>query len=179
MTNIRVMHFGLGPIGCAVVQQIAARPGFKIVGAIDIDSAKIGRDLGDIVGLGARRESGRRRRKALKSTKPDVVILCTTSSIGVIPQIETILKSKVNDRLDDRRAVVSGYTHTSGPGRFMRWRRRRKWRCSAPASTLASRWGTLPIALRRLRERVDRVVVNRVQDARIRRLPFQQKIGAS
>ena len=37
---------------------------------------------------------------------------------------------------------------------------------------------TLPIALTAVCERVDRVVVNRVQDARIRRLPFQQKIGA-
>jgi len=36
----------------------------------------------------------------------------------------------------------------------------------------------LPIALTSVCERVDRIVVNRVQDARIRRLPFQQKIGA-
>ena len=36
----------------------------------------------------------------------------------------------------------------------------------------------LPIMLTAVCERVDRVVVNRVQDARIRRLPFQQKIGA-
>src|SRR2546427_1384707 len=36
----------------------------------------------------------------------------------------------------------------------------------------------LPIALTAVCERVDRVVVNRIQDARIRRLPFQQKIGA-
>ena len=27
------MHFGLGPIGVAVVKQIAGRPGFRIVGA--------------------------------------------------------------------------------------------------------------------------------------------------
>jgi 4-hydroxy-tetrahydrodipicolinate reductase len=36
----------------------------------------------------------------------------------------------------------------------------------------------LPIALTAVCERVDRVIVNRIQDARIRRLPFQQKIGA-
>ena len=36
----------------------------------------------------------------------------------------------------------------------------------------------LPIALTGVCERVDRVSVQRVQDARIRRLPFQQKIGA-
>jgi hypothetical protein len=32
MPNVRVMHFGLGPIGAAIVKQVATRPGFKIVG---------------------------------------------------------------------------------------------------------------------------------------------------
>jgi 4-hydroxy-tetrahydrodipicolinate reductase len=36
----------------------------------------------------------------------------------------------------------------------------------------------LPLALTSVCERVDRVEIRRVQDARIRRLPFQQKIGA-
>ena len=36
----------------------------------------------------------------------------------------------------------------------------------------------LPIALTAVCERVDRIMVSRIQDARIRRLPFQQKIGA-
>ena len=36
----------------------------------------------------------------------------------------------------------------------------------------------LPIALTAVCERVDAIEVDRVQDARIRRLPFQQKIGA-
>ena len=36
----------------------------------------------------------------------------------------------------------------------------------------------LPIALTAVCERVDRIQVSRVQDARMRRLPFQQKIGA-
>ena len=45
---IRVLHYGLGPIGAAVVKQIADRRGFKIVGAVDIDPAKAGRDLGKL-----------------------------------------------------------------------------------------------------------------------------------
>ena len=51
MSSIRVVHFGLGPIGAGVVRQIAARPGFTIVGAIDVDPAKVGLDLGRIAGL--------------------------------------------------------------------------------------------------------------------------------
>src|SRR5262245_8682953 len=99
MPSIRVTHFGLGPIGAAIVKQAAARAGFKVVGAIDIDPAKIGRDLGDVVGLGMRlgvKVSGDAVR-TLKSSKPDVVVLCTSSSIvKVLPQIETILKSRTS-----------------------------------------------------------------------------------
>ena len=51
MPNIRVMPFGLGPIGASVVKQLASRPGFKLVGAVDVDPAKVGRDLGDVAGL--------------------------------------------------------------------------------------------------------------------------------
>ena len=40
---IKVLHYGLGPIGAAVVKQVADRRGFKIVGAVDIDPAKVGR----------------------------------------------------------------------------------------------------------------------------------------
>src|SRR5919198_6363159 len=97
MPNIRVMHFGLGPIGAAVVKQVVERPGFKIVGGVDIDPAKIGRDLGEVAGLARRLGvpvSGDGP-KALKSAKPDIVVLCTSSSIKtVMPLIEEILKAK-------------------------------------------------------------------------------------
>jgi 4-hydroxy-tetrahydrodipicolinate reductase len=83
MPNIKVMHFGLGPIGAAIVKQVAQRPGFTIVGGVDIDPAKIERDLGDIVGLPRRlgvKVAGDPA-KALKRAKPDVVVLCTGSLI--------------------------------------------------------------------------------------------------
>src|SRR5213592_112606 len=97
MPTIRVMHYGLGPLGAAIVKQVARRPGFKVVGAIDIDPAKEGRDLGDVVGMQKRLGVvvSKDAKKALKAAKPDIVILCTSSSIKkVLPQIEEILKIK-------------------------------------------------------------------------------------
>src|SRR5687767_11419250 len=95
---IRVIHFGLGPIGAAVVRQVAERKGFRIVGAVDIDPAKVGRDLGEVAGLGRtlKIKVSDDAKKAIKSAKPDVVVLCTSSSMKkVLPQMETILKLKV------------------------------------------------------------------------------------
>ena len=77
---IRVLHVGLGPIGLGVVRQVAGRKGLTAVGAVDLDPGKVGRDLGDIA------ELGRKLRlkvqddvdAAIRATKPDVAILCTS-----------------------------------------------------------------------------------------------------
>src|SRR5262245_21364855 len=95
---IRVLHYGLGPIGAAVVRKVADRRGFRIVGAVDIDPAKAGRDLGLVAGVGRalRIKVASDAKETIKSTKADVVVLCTLSSLKkVTPQIEEILKLKV------------------------------------------------------------------------------------
>src|SRR6185295_8652370 len=92
--SIRVMHVGLGPIGAGVVRQVAGRKGFRIVGAADIDPIKIGRDLGEVADVGRtlRVKVSSDVKKAIKSSKPDVVVLCTSSSLKrVTPQMEEIL----------------------------------------------------------------------------------------
>ena len=181
MPDIKVMHYGLGPIGAAVVKQVAARPGFKIVGAIDIDPAKIGRDVGDVVGLPRRvgaKVSGDAA-KALKSAKPDVVVLCTSSSIKkVMPQIETVLNAKTPIVSTTEELSYPGYTHIRLARRIHTLAKKKKVAVLGTGVNPGFAMDALPIALTAVCERVDRVVVNRVQDARIRRLPFQQKIGA-
>src|SRR5436189_681522 len=181
MPNIKVMHFGLGPIGAAIVKQVASRPGFKIVGAIDIDPAKVGRDLGDIVGLSKRLDvkvSGDAAR-ALKSAKPDVVILCTSSSIKkVLPQIDTILKSKTAIVSTTEELSYPGYTHIRQARQVHALAKKAKVAVLGTGVNPGFAMDALPIALTAVCERVERVIVHRVQDARIRRLPFQQKIGA-
>jgi 2,4-diaminopentanoate dehydrogenase len=181
MPNIRVLHFGLGPIGAAIVRQVAGRPGFKIVGGIDIDPAKIGRDLGEVVGASKRlgvKVSGDAA-KALRSAKPDVVMLCTASSIKkVMPQIETILKSKTAIVSTTEELSYPGYTNIKYARQIHAWAKKAKVAVLGTGVNPGFAMDALPIMLTAVCERVDRVHVNRIQDARIRRLPFQQKIGA-
>jgi hypothetical protein len=181
MSTIRVLHFGLGPIGASIVKQIVQRPGFKIVGAIDVDPAKVGRDLAEVVGLkkrlGVKVQSD--AAKTLKSVKPHIVIHCTSSSLErVMPQLEAILAV--------RAAVVSTTEELAYPFQTNERQARRLHSLAKKAKVAVLATGVnpgfamdvLPIAVSAVCERVDRVLVNRVQDARIRRLPFQQKIGA-
>jgi 4-hydroxy-tetrahydrodipicolinate reductase len=178
---IRVVHYGLGPIGAAVVRQVAQRRGFRIVGAVDIDPMKAGRDLGDVVGLGGQLKVkvSSDGRKTIKSTKPDVVVLCTVSSLrNATPQIEEILKLKV--------PIVSTTEELAYPtaGNMKYARTIHAAAKKAKVAVLGTgvnpgfTMDALPIALTGVCERVDGIRVDRIQDARVRRLPFQQKIGA-
>src|SRR5438477_7103970 len=181
MSDIRVLHFGLGPIGIAIVKQVAARPGFKIVGAIDIDPAKVGRDLGDVVGLPKRigAKVSADAAKALKAARPDVVILCTSSSIKkVLPQIEGILKAKIPIVSTTEELSYPGYTHIRQARQIHALAKKAKVAVLGTGVNPGFAMDALPIALTAVCERVDRIVVHRVQDARVRRPAVQQKVGA-
>jgi hypothetical protein len=178
---IRVLVYGLGPIGAAVARQVASRKGCRLVGGIDVDPAKVGRDLGDVVDLGRRlrvKVSGEVA-PAIRAAKPDVVALCTSSSLRkVFPQIEGLLKLRV--------PIVSTTEELSYPVGANRRIARRIGDLARKAKVAVLGTGVnpgftmdaLPIMLTGVCERVDAVRVDRIQDARSRRLPFQQKIGA-
>ena len=178
---IKVVHIGLGPIGAAVVKQVAGRKGFRIVGAVDIDPAKTGKDLGEVTAVGRplKIKVSDDLRKAIKAGRPDVAVLCTGSSLKkVLPQIEAILKLKV--------PIVSTTEELSYPTKAnMRYARAvhesaRKARVAVLGTGVNPGFvmDALPITLTGVCERVDAIRVDRIQDARVRRLPFQQKIGA-
>ena len=181
MSTIRVVHFGLGPIGAAVAKEIAARPGFKIVGGIDTDPAKVGRDLGDVVGLPRRlgvKVSGDPA-ATLKKARPHVVLLCTSSSMKqVMPQLLTVLKAKVPIVATTEELAYPGYTHVRLARHVPSPPTTAKVAVLATGVNPGFVMDALPIAMTAVCQRVDRVTVYRIQDARHRRLPFQQKIGA-
>ena len=181
MPNIRVLHFGLGPIGAAVAKQITSRPGFKLVGAVDTDPAKAGRDIGDVIGLN--RRIGVRvhdnAAKALKAAKPHVVVHCTGSSIKkVLPELETVLKAKVPVVSTSEELSYPGYTHIRQARQIHAAAKKARVAVLGTGVNPGFAMDALPIMLTSVCERVERVTVHRVQDARMRRLPFQQKIGA-
>ena len=94
----RVMLIGLGAIGSGVARQVLSRKGLKLVAAVDIDSEKVGRDVGDVAGLG--RNLGIKVTEdpaaTLRKTKPEVAVLCTDSALrSVAYLIETLVKKRV------------------------------------------------------------------------------------
>jgi len=178
---IRVVQFGLGPIGQACVKVLLQKPGVELAGAIDIDPAKVGRDLGEVCGL--RRTTGLVVRgdaeAALAAWRPQVVVHTTSSFLNRIEdQLVTLVRAGSH--------VVS-----SAEELFYPFERDPEFcRC---IDALAQQHGVavvatgvnpgfamdiLPLTLTAVCTQVKAIRITRVADASKRRLPFQQKIGA-
>ena len=108
-----------------------------------------------------------------------MVVMCTSSSMKkVLPQMEAVLKLKV--------PIVSTTEELAYPTKGnMRYARAiHQLAKKAKVAVLGTGvnpgfvMDALPITLTGVCERVEALRIERVQDARIRRLPFQQKIGA-
>jgi 4-hydroxy-tetrahydrodipicolinate reductase len=78
---LRVVSFGLGPIGLAAARLVLQKETLQLAGAVDVDPAKIGTDLGELLGSGDRLgiEVEGNAEAALARTRPDVVLHCTGS----------------------------------------------------------------------------------------------------
>jgi hypothetical protein len=178
---IRVLLYGLGPIGAMVARQLASRDGFRIVGAVDVDPAKVGRDVGELAGTERRLrvKVSPDARKTIKETKPDVAVLCTSSSIrAVMPQIEDVLKARVPLVTTTEELSYPVRRHAPLARKIDAIARKAKVAVLSTGVNPGFVMDVLPITLTVACERIESVTVNRVQDARTRRLPFQQKIGA-
>jgi len=179
--SIRVLHMGLGPIGAAVVKQVAQRQGFRSVGAVDIDPAKVGKDLGTVIGLDRKLKVtiSDDIRKAIKATKPDVVALCTSSSLEkILPQIEAIAKAKVPIVSTTEELSYPYYSNKKLAKQIDKLARKAGVAILGTGVNPGFVMDALPITLTGVCERVDAIHIDRIQDASIRRLPFQQKIGS-
>src|SRR6185436_13111652 len=179
--DIRVLIVGLGPIGASVARQIVQRKGFRLVGAIDIDPQKVGQDTAKVIGLDKplRVKVTDNIGRTIKSAKPHVAVLCTSSSLkSVVGQFEEVLKHRVPIVTTTEEAAYPSRANRRMAARLDAAAKKAKVAVLGTGVNPGFTMDALPIALTAVCERVTAIEVLRVQDARIRRLPFQQKIGA-
>lgn len=50
--DVRLLQFGLGPIGLEILEKSRKLHQMNIIGAVDIDPEKVGKDVGDLIGTG-------------------------------------------------------------------------------------------------------------------------------
>lgn len=180
-TKFRAVQFGCGAIGCAVARLAWQRPDIELVGAVDIDKDKVGRDIGEVMGieknLGVTITDD--LDKLFAKVKADVVFHQTGSSLKTVaPQLIKLLRFGLN--------IVStteelAYPYITQPDLANEIDAVAKANGATVLGTgvnpgfLMDIW---PMAMTAVCQEVKRIRAVRVQDAQSRRLPFQKKIGA-
>ncbi len=98
MESVKVVSYGVGVIGRRLARHLLTKKGVEIVGAIDINPAIVGKDLGEVLGVDklgvviSNDTDG-----VLSTTKPDIVCHTTMSYLrNTYYQFSQILKLGVN-----------------------------------------------------------------------------------
>jgi len=176
---LKVIQYGIGSMAWKITQYLVKREIFEIVGAIDIDPKKIGKDIGELAGLSEPLNIKISNNPAEVLTKDADIVILTTSSrlMEVKEQIMTCFSHGKNvistceelsypwiknpnlaDEIDRtaRGADVSVLGTGVNPGFLMDF---------------------LPVVMTGICQEVKSIKVERVQNAAGRRKTFQDKIG--
>jgi hypothetical protein len=180
LKDIKLLQYGVGPIGIGLVKYALQKEGTKIVGAIDIDKNKVGRDLGELaVGKNLGIKVTDDADGLLRRTKPDVVLHSTGSHLrDVKPQLFEVMDAGA-DLISTCEELAYPFLKHPDISKELDARARKK------GVTLLGTgvnpgfvMDTLVITTTGVCQDVRKVSSFRIQDASVRRLPFQKKIGA-
>jgi hypothetical protein len=178
----KVVQFGVGPIGLSCLRTVLSKKGhLDLVGVIDIDPAKVGKDVSELLGLSEKTGVivSSDAEAVLSSTKADVVlhttssflarmydqlVLCASHGVNVVSSTEELSypyhrHPGISEDLD-RAAKENGVTLLGtgvNPGYAM---------------------DALALMATGVCNEVTSIKVNREVDAGLRRLPLQRKVGA-
>ena len=179
--KIRAIQYGVGPIGASIARLMREKQAIEIIGAIDTDPAKVGRDLGEVVGAsdapwGVQISADARE---ILEQAADVVIHSTSSSLAkVMDQLLMCLEAES--------CIVSTCEELSYPYRTHP-------ELAAKLDTAAKEWGValvgtgvnpgfvmdkLPLTITSVCQEVTQLDIIRIQNASTRREPLQRKVGA-
>jgi hypothetical protein len=179
--KIRAIQYGVGPIGASIARLMREKQAIEICGAIDTDPAKVGRDLGEVVGAADApwgvKISG--DAKGVLEQSADIVIHSTSSSLPkVMDQLLACLEAEA--------CIVSTCEELAYPYRTYP-------ELSMKLDAAAKDWGValvgtgvnpgfvmdkLVVTLAGASQRIEHAKALRIVDASKRRLPLQRKIGA-
>ena len=177
--KIRVIQYGLGPIGSAVARHVCERDGLELVGGVDVDPAKVGEDLGRAIGLGQPMGVPVVASISAVQAKADVVLHTTSSYFD-------LFKRQLIEILEAGYHVVSSAEELSFPWADHHGEAEEIDAVARRAGKAVLGTGVnpgflmdaLPLCLTAICQRVDRIEVTRAMNASLRRGPFQAKIGS-
>ena len=181
MKKIKVAQFGLGPIGVESLKLASQKPWIEIVGAVDIDPAKIGKDLGDVCGHENPRGlniSGSLD-ELLACAKPDVVLHTTVSKFkDAFAQIEPMARRGISVVSSCEELIFPQLLQPALASQLDKICKELNARVVATGVNPGFVMDVLPVCLTGVCRDVRAIHIQRVVNAATRREPLQRKIGS-
>lgn len=182
--TIKVVQFGLGPIGIEAARTLLEKSStgkIRVVGAIDIDPAKVGKDLSELLGIPERTGIvvSSNAEELFRTTKPDVVLHTTSSFLDkIFPQLELCIQSGINVVSSSEELFFPYVRHPELSQKLDDLAKRHNVVVLGTGVNPGFVMDVLALVATGVCNRVRSVRTERVVDASKRRLPLQRKIGA-
>ena len=181
MPPLRVVSFGLGPIGLATARLALTKKSIQLVGAIDVDPLKAGRDLGDLLEM--ERMTGivvsADADATLGKLKPDAILHCTSSFMPrVKDQLMLCCKHGVNVVSSTEELLLPTLQHPDLAKEIDAAARKGDITILGTGVNPGFVMDTVAVLATGVCHSVSKVDCRRVVDAGTRRLPLQKKVGA-
>ncbi|KAB2329542.1 hypothetical protein F7731_22105 [Cytobacillus depressus] len=180
LRDFEIVVYGLGPIGMEILKKCEEHLQGKVIGAVDIDPNKVGKDIGELIDIEKRgiRVVNSIQEVKVKSDHPRIAIHATGSNLRTVwPQIK--------DLIDSGFSVVSTCEQLSYP--WHRYPELAKEIDGYAAEKGVSVIGTgvnpgyvmdtLVLSLTSVLSDISSIRVTRRVDVKKRRLPLQKKVG--
>ncbi|MHA1238471.1 MAG: NAD(P)H-dependent amine dehydrogenase family protein [Candidatus Odinarchaeia archaeon] len=180
MKKIKVVQYGLGPIGREIAKLVLNKKDLELVGGVDIDPEIYGKDLGEILGVGALGVNVLKDAKQVFSQEQvDLAYISTVSHLKEIyPQLMECINAGVNV-ISTCEGLFYPYPHNAEIAeKIDKAAKEHQVTVLGTGVNPGFVFDTLIGAITSVCRRVDRIYALRIQDAGKRRLSFQKKIGA-
>ncbi len=178
---IKLAQFGLGPIGLEALKLAAAKSWVDVVGAVDIDPAKVGRDLGALTG--ASNLKGRHVHRTIEDllarAKPDVVLHTTVSKFkNAFDQLEALARVGISVVSSCEELLFPQLNNPDLAAKLDRLCQEKGARIIGTGVNPGFVMDVLPVCMTGVSREVRSINVQRVVNASTRREPLQRKIGS-
>jgi len=181
--NYRVVQYGIGPIGQSCLRTILSKnSALELVGAIDIDPDKVGKDIGEI--LGSNQPFGvvisSDAKAVLETTQPDVVVHTTSSFLEkMYDQLIVCANAGVNVISSTEELSYPYERHASISEEIDLAARENGITILGTGVNPGYAMDALALMATGVCNEVNGLEITRVVDAGLRRLPLQIKVGAA
>jgi len=179
--QLKIVQYGLGPIGIEAAKLVLQKKCLKLVGGIDIDPSKIGVDLGDALDLNSKLNIliSHDPQKVLNETRADIVLHSTGSFLNKVEEQFKMCLQAGTSVISSCEELFYPYRRDSKfSSRIDKLARENKATVVGTGVNPGFAMDVLVLTMSGVCTKIDKIVATRVVDASKRRLPLQKKVGA-